>query len=88
MNKPNLMRGKKSEFQQTVERLCANREWLDEHIDELIEQYKEGDWIAVLNGKVIAKGSTGEEVRNLLGKDAAPETIIFFVPGEEIPQPI
>jgi len=88
MNKPNLMSGQKSEFQQTVERLCANREWLDEHIDELIEQYKEGDWIAVLGAKVIAKGSTAEEVRDLLGKDAAPEIITFFVPGKEIQQPI
>jgi hypothetical protein len=83
-----LMSGDKSEAQKMMERLCANREWLDEHIDELTDKYDEGDWIAVLGGEVLSKGSTAEEVKAALGGKAAPETIILFVPGKEIPQPI
>ena len=83
-----LMSGKKSEVHKMLERLCANRDWLDEHIDDLIAEYDEGDWIAVLNEEVLAKGSTAEECKKALGDKAAPETIILFVPGKEIPQPI
>jgi hypothetical protein len=83
-----LMSGEKSEFQKVIERLCANREWLDNHIDDLTAQYNVGDWIAVLDGKVLAKGSNSEEVKAALGEDLAQETIIVCVPDKEIPEPI
>ncbi len=86
MTGTDLMGGEKSEFQKMIERLCANREWLDNHIDELTAQYNVGDWIAVLDGKVLAKGSDSEEVKAALGEDLAEETIIVCVPDKEIPE--
>lgn len=88
MSETNLMSGEKSEFQKMIVRLCANREWLDQHIDELTAQYNVGDWIALLDGKVIAEGSNAEEVRVALGEDFAEETIILCVPDKHIPEPI
>lgn len=86
MTGTDLMSGEKSEFQKMIERLCGNREWLDNHIDELTAQYNVGDWIAVLDGKVLAKGSDSEEVKAALGEDPAEEIIIVCVPDKEIPE--
>lgn len=82
------MSGEKSQFQKMVERLCANREWLDQHIDELTAQYAPGDWIAILDGKVVAAGSDADEIKAALRKKSLYEVLILCVPDKTIPQPI
>lgn len=88
MIRKNLMSGKKSKIQERIERLCANREWIDRHIDELTAQHKVGDWIAILGGKVIAQGTDSGEVKAKLGGQFDEETILLCIPDKEIPQPI
>ena len=88
MTGKDLMSGEKSEFQKMIERLCANREWLDQNIDELAAQYSVGDWVAVLDGKVIAEGSNSEEIKAALGDNSAEEIIILCIPDKVIQEPI
>jgi hypothetical protein len=45
MSEPNLMGGEKSDFQRMIEKILANREWLDQHIDELVIEYGAGEWL-------------------------------------------
>jgi hypothetical protein len=82
-----LMGGTKSEFQGMVERMLANREWLDQNIDELISQYNVGEWIGISEKRVVAKGSDPDEVKRALG-GALGEALIICVPDKDIPQPI
>ncbi len=82
-----LMGGTKSEFQGMVERMLANREWLDQNIDELISQYNVGEWIGISERRVVARGSDSDEVKQAMGGRWA-EALIICVPDKEIPQPI
>lgn len=88
MTGKNLMSGEKTEFQEMIGRMCANREWLDQHIEELTAKYNIGDWVAVSDRRVIAQGSNSEEVKTALGENYPEETLIICVPEKEIAQPI
>ncbi len=86
MTDTDLMKGPKSEPQKLMERLLANREWLDQHIVELISQYKVGEWIAISGQKVVANGASSEELIAALGGTIG-EALIIQVPDKEIPLP-
>ncbi len=88
MTEIDLMGGEKSEFQGMIERMCANREWLDQNIDELTAQYNVGDWVGIVDKQVIAKGSNAEEVKAAMGDKFGGEALIICIPDKEIPQPI
>jgi len=81
-----LMKGPKSEPQKLMERILANREWLDQNIKELIAQYKVGEWIAISGQKVVAQGESAEEVKKALG-GVLGEALIICVPDKDIPLP-
>jgi hypothetical protein len=87
MSEPNLMGGEKSDFQRMIEKILANREWLDQHIDELVMEYGAGEWIAISDEKVIARGSNSEEVKAAIG-GGSEEALIICVPDKDIAQPI
>lgn len=88
MTEINLMGGEKSEFQKMIGRMLVNRDWLNENIGHLIEEYEIGDWLAVSDGKVIAKESSWDGVKAALGDKFGGETLILCVPDKDIPQPI
>ncbi len=86
MKEVDLMKGPKSEPQLLMEKILANREWLDWHVQELIGQYAVGEWVAVSGQKVVAKGSSAEEVIAALGGTVG-EALIICVPDKDIPTP-
>jgi hypothetical protein len=88
MTEIDLMGGEKSEFQRMIERMCANREWLDRNVDELTAQYNVGEWVGIMDKQVIAKGSNAEEVKAAMGDKFGGEALIICIPDREIPQPI
>ncbi len=87
MGEPNLMVGEKTDFQRMIEKILANREWLDQHIDELVIEYGAGEWLAISDEKVIARGSNSEEVKAAIG-GGSEEALIICVPDKDIAQPI
>lgn len=87
MSEPNLMGGEKSDFQRMIEKILANREWLDQHIDELVIEYGAGEWLAISDKQVIARGSNSEEVKAAIG-GSSEEALIICVPDKDIAQPI
>lgn len=82
-----LMKGPKSEPQKLMERILANREWLDRHIEELIQQYKVGEWIAISGQKVVANGESAEDVKRAIGGTMG-EALVICVPDKDMPVPI
>jgi hypothetical protein len=81
-----LMKGPKSEPQKLMEKILANREWLDQNITALISQYRTGEWIAISGQKVVSKGDTSETVIAALGGTIG-EALIIQVPDKDIPLP-
>jgi hypothetical protein len=69
-----------------MEKILANREWLDQHIRDLLGQFQVGEWVAISGQKVVAKGASAEEVKSALG-GAIGEALIICIPDKDIPLP-
>jgi hypothetical protein len=86
MKEADLMKGPKSEPRLLMERILANREWLDRHVQDLLDQYAVGEWVAISGQKIAAKGSSAEEVIAALGGTIG-DALIICVPDRDIPTP-
>lgn len=77
-----------TEVQASRVKLLENRDWLDDHLEEIQREYG-GDWIAVFQKRVIARGESSEAVKEKIGKEYnRGETILLKVPKGDISQPI
>lgn len=79
-----MLSGPPTPVQLAMRKVIENREWIDTHIYELIEEYP-GRLVAVNDGKVVAHGHEIEEVRTLLGTEHDfDETCFLHIPKEDV----
>lgn len=58
-------------------------EWLEEHLEELVERYA-GRAVAIYDGGIIAIGDSEAEIYRIIrGKELSEIPLVFRVPTEE-----
>lgn len=64
-------------------KLQSYDEWLEEHLEELVERYA-GRAVAIHDGEIIAIGDSEAEVYRIIREKKLPEMpLVFRVPTEE-----
>ena len=77
-----------TETHDKLRRRLRNRDWLSRNLKEVQDNYGE-EWIAIVDEKVVAHGSTSAEVkREVEGKYPSEEMLILLIPKEAISRPI
>ncbi len=77
-----------TEIHEKLRKLLRNRDWLSQNIQQVQAEYGER-WVAIVEEKVAAHGSTPAEVKaQVKGKYPHEETLILRIPKEEISRPI
>lgn len=79
---------KTTETQKNLIKLLKNRDWLDENLKKVQEEYAE-KWVAIADEKVVAHGESPEETRsNIKGNYSTLELLFIRVPKGEISRPV
>lgn len=77
-----------TETHDKLRRRLRNRDWLSRNLKEVQDNYGE-EWVAIVDEKVVAHGSTSAEVkREVEGKYPSEEMLILLIPKEAISRPI
>lgn len=77
-----------TETHEKIRRLLESRNRLAKDFEHLQRTYAQR-WVAIADGKVIAHGSTADEVRTQLeGAHPPREALIIYVPSGEISRPV
>lgn len=77
-----------TEVHERLRRLLKNRDWVNNNVRELQANYAE-KWVAIVEEKVVAHGSTSDEVREQVkGKFPLEEMLILAFPKGELQKPI
>lgn len=66
-------------------KLLENRKWFDQHLEEIQKEYG-GKFIVVHNNKILASGSTIDEINSIIdqGKYPEDEVLRILVPSHKI----
>ena len=68
--------------------LCGNWQWLRGNFTPIQEKYA-GKWIAITAAQVVSVGLTSRDVKaNLPGNYQQQESLILYVPEEEVSRPM
>ncbi|HVO65985.1 MAG TPA: DUF5678 domain-containing protein [Syntrophales bacterium] len=68
--------------------LCGNWQWLHGNFTAIQEKYA-GKWIAITAAQVVSVGLTSRDVKaNLPGNYQQQESLILYVPEEEVSRPM
>ena len=77
-----------TETHNKLRRRLRNRDWLSRNLKEVQADYGE-EWVAIVDEKVVAHGSTSAEVKKEVeGKYPIEEMLILRIPKETISRPI
>jgi len=77
-----------TETHDKLRRRLRNRDWLSRNLKEVQADYGE-EWVAIVDEKVVAHGSTSAEVKKEVeGKYPIEEMLILRIPKETISRPI
>ena len=77
-----------TETHDKLRRRLRNRDWVSRNLKEVQDNYGE-EWVAIVDEKVVAHGSTSAEVkREVEGKYPSEEMLILLIPKEAISRPI
>ena len=77
----------RTEYQDKVAKLVANRQWLEQNLAEIQSKYA-GRWVAIVDQAITSSGDTAEEVREQSHVDSPIDILIMRVPAGEISKPI
>ena len=77
-----------TETHDKLRRRLRNRDWLSQNLKEVQASYGE-QWVAVVDEKMVAHGSTSAEVkREVEGKYPIEEMLILRMPKEAVSRPM
>lgn len=73
-----------TETQKNLVKLLENRDWLDDNLKKVQEEYSE-KWVAIADSQVVAYGESPEEVKNnIKGNYSSLELLFICVPNGEV----
>jgi hypothetical protein len=86
MGEKTMLDKKLTEVQLQRLKMLENRQWMEENFFEIQSKHG-GNWIVILDKKIVASGESFEEIKESL-KGREMEAVVALVPIGKIPKPV